>query len=234
MANKVALVLRLENNEGKELMALNLQQTKSKLGMPLRESIERFCRYYNRRNDGNSLDARQLQAYIDSRSLDPNESLEKVMEINTRLDVILRFVETSEQKDQENEEKHDENQTNEEYEQLDITDLPPPNDFIADKANFDRVLHGIPANMILIVFFQMCGVLEPTSESLAPAYRRMAHHFWPRVIMLRADIHGDIAKACNAVLAPTVVFFKEHKAVDILVAGTDMQINVKISRLLKT
>lgn len=114
-------------------------------------------------------------------------------------------------------------------------DLPPPNGMLFSKAEFDKIRIAAAPETVLVIFFEKCREDGGGSAKIAPMYKKMGNQFWPRAVLLRADVDDarDLADACSVTTAPTFVFFKNAKPVDKCQGACEMAINVKIVKALK-
>lgn len=227
---------------------MNVQHPKSKLKVPLMELIERFVRHYNRRLAPNvKLQAPGLDASDEAGRLLPTVALGNLVDAklkSPRLEVMLRrrTAVSSEPAGPTDEPAHEEVielPTEEEKRQGAVVlrgyDLPQPDSLMFTKEEFDALLAGVDSETLLVLFFEKSSEDTGRCAQLAPAFRQLARRFWPWAVLLRADVDDNkpLALACGVRVAPTFVFFKNHVAVDKLVDGNEMMINVKISKWLK-
>ena len=114
-------------------------------------------------------------------------------------------------------------------------DLPPPNGMLFSKQEFDQVRIGASPDTVLVIFFEKCAEDGGGSAKIAPQYKKMANQFWPKAVLMRADVDEakDLARACSITSAPSFIFFKNAKPVDKCSGTCEMTINVKIVKALK-
>ena len=114
-------------------------------------------------------------------------------------------------------------------------DLPPPNGMLFSKHEFDQIRIGASPDTVLVIFFEKCAEDGGGSAKIAPQYKKMANQFWPKAVLMRADVDEakDLALACSVTSAPTFIFFKNAKPVDKCKGTCEMTINVKIVKALK-
>lgn len=227
---------------------MNMQHPKNKLKVPLMELIERFVRHYNRRLAPNfKLRADGLDASDEAGRLLPTVALGNLVDAkleSPRLEIMLRrrtsvSAEPAEPTPKPAREQVTAPPTDEEKRQGAIVlrgyDLPQPDTLVFTKEEFDTLLAGVDAETLLVLFFEKASDDCGRCAQLAPAFRQLARRFWPWAVLLRADVDDNkpLAIACGVRVAPTFVFFKNHVAVDKLVDGNEMMINVKISKWLR-
>ncbi|KAJ8610819.1 hypothetical protein CTAYLR_006455 [Chrysophaeum taylorii] len=245
MKPRVTVVLRLRES-GAEVHAMNLQHPRSKLRVPLDDLIERFARHYNRRLAPGTppLDPAMVEASDAGGPLDSRVPVGNLVDDSddASIEIFLRRAPPWRPPpenvdavvfDEGPVAAPGEREKREGAVVLRDYDLPPPDALLFDKDEFDAILRGVEPATLVVVFFEK--TTGDRSAKLAPAFRQLARRFWPRALLLRSDVDDNkpLALACRVTVAPTCVFFKNRAAVDMLVDGNEMMINVKIAKWLK-
>lgn len=245
--SRVTIILRLVDEAGAEEYAMNVQHPKSKLSVPLMEILERFARHFNRRSSGSTVEARALEAQDAHGALDPKVPVGNLIdEVEAHLEVRLKRGAPLPTLAKAPELEHELPAASPVLPASDQEkragaivlrgyDLPPPDTLLFTKDEFDDVLAGLDTETLLVIFFEKTRDDSGPCAKLAPAYRRLARHFWPAAVLVRVDVDDNkpTALANGVKTAPTIVFFKNRKKVDKMQGGNELTINVKIVKWLK-
>lgn len=209
---------------------MNLEHPRSKLDVPLVDLIERFVRHYNRRHE-TPVVASLLGVSDASGELDPRVAVGNLWDpvVAATLELQLRRQQPRPPPPPVEPPTDDERKAG--VMVLSGYDLPPANGLVFDKTEFDNILAGI-GEQLLVVLFEKTD--SERSAKAAEGYRGLAKKFWPKALLLRADVddNKDLAVACGVKVAPSYVFFRNGRQTDRLVGGDELQLNVKICKWL--
>ena len=235
---KVGIILKLVDEAGTEVHFMNLQHPRSRLSAPLSEVVERFLRHFNRRHAeavyAESLEA--LSVFGETCALEAR--LSDLVLGNEDIDITLRPrrpEDLSSSKADDDVLENDDPKVPLEKKEAAFFEIPPPNDVVFEKEAFDTLLREAAADTLIVLFFERWSVPNDDCLKIGPAFRRMADLFWPKALMLRADVDQTkpIVKACGVTSIPAFVFFKNGVAVDKLQGDNEISLNVKVSKWLK-
>ena len=182
----------------------------------VREVVDRFTRYYNRRHDP-----------VDDLVADVDETTaiaDLLQGHQDRIELKVRK-RTEEEPSLEEEEEVIQEDTG-----LRAVEIPQANEVMEDKAVFDALLHGVAPEVVIVLYFDRFA--KPAGEKIAPAFVKMAHMFWPKALLFRVDVDSSrpLVMACGVTSIPTFVFFRSGDAVDLLKGDNEMILNVKLSK----